>query len=262
MDFPASKFTAFVGAFLLATSTSTLADEYSDARTILDARSGTVLKWAKPPKIVLVKDHLVDVDSLPKLLEKLADVTTLSLPDFFVEKVNADTDLENFYTETRLEIRRIDGEAVFELTLGLAEPSTVVGNFFVFVLPYEMAAHVMALTGFGRQNAALNRQYFAKHGACFFTLSSKNGRILIARVFVQPDLSSEELEACIYEEVTQAFGLPNDANGSEFFTYDNLNDRKPRTRDMRLLGALYKANVKPGDSVDLVIENYRESSEK
>lgn len=255
-----SKLAALVGAAFFATSFNASADEYSDARTILDARGGTVLKWTTPPRIVLVKDHQQEVASLPKLLDELAEVTSMNFSDISVKSVDASTDLKDFYTETSLVIRRTDGKIDFELTLGLTEPSTVVGNFFVFVLPYEMAAHVMALTGFGQQNAALVRQYFTKRGACYFTLTSKNGRIALARIFVQPDLTTEELEACIYEEVTQAFGLPNDAKGSEFFTYDNLAVRKPRARDMRLLGALYEANIQPGDSVDAVIENYRGSA--
>lgn len=256
MNLPVSKLAALVGAALLVTSISAFADEYSDARAILDARNGTVLKWARPPRIILVKDQRVEVGSLPGLVDKLADVTSLRLAETVMKNVDANSDLENFYSATNLVIRQTNGSTLIELTLGLAEPWTVVGNFFVFVLPYEMAAHVMALTGFGRQNVALNRQYFTRHGACFFSLTSKNGRILMARIFVQPDLTAEELEGCIYEEVTQAFGFPNDANGSEFFTYDNLVERKPRAKDMRLLRALYKDNISPGDSVDAVIENY------
>ena len=64
------------------------------------------------------------------------------------------------------------------------------------------------------------------------------------------------MQACIYEELVQAMGLMNDAEGSPFFTFDNLSDAKPRDFDQRLLSALYDAQVLNGDGVEKVLGIY------
>lgn len=103
----------------------------------------------------------------------------------------------------------------------------------------------------------LQRGFANGSNPCYFSMKSKSGQIAIAEIYINSLLSAEDIDECIYEELTQAFGLVDDSQGTPYFTYDNLAGAKPGNRDWKLLKALYDPHLKPGDPVSKALELYR-----
>lgn len=82
-------------------------------------------------------------------------------------------------------------------------------NFFVkFVPRLAMRASFLAKEVDPKLLAQL-----AKPGVCyFFTQSIATGALFRATVLVNNELPPDKMDACILEELTQAFGLPNDSD--------------------------------------------------
>ena len=162
-----------------------------------------------------------------------------------------------FYARTRYQPERNDtGNFVTTLSVAAQEDIAIAGSVFIFMMAPRYASHLMVLSGFGRSSQGLERAYTASPNHCFFNVMSDAQSIQFGRIVISPEQDMAQQAACIYEEMTQAMGLMQDAHDSAFFTYDNLADPKPREYDQRLLSALYHPSVVTGDAVDKVIEIY------
>ncbi|AXI45323.1 hypothetical protein C1J03_04275 [Sulfitobacter sp. SK012] len=233
------------------------ADEISDATMILNAKSNTIKKWHYSPRFVVVHDRPVDREAFADVAEFIRDTTGLAMdpPDFV--HLASDTLADRFYTESHYAPRRTDaGRMTSDLLIAGHEDLNLTANVFVFMVSPPLASHLMLLTAWGRSSSNLPRAYAQGSGPCYFNVLSNADSIHFGTIVISPDIAPTMQASCIYEEMTQAMGLMNDAQNSPFFTYDNLDEDKPRTYDRRLLAALYNADVTNGDAVEKVLGIY------
>ncbi|MEO1329638.1 MAG: DUF2927 domain-containing protein [Pseudomonadota bacterium] len=93
---------------------------------------------------------------------------------------------------------------------------------------------------------------------CFFEAARPRGLPTLDYAFVllNPEGPLYDLEGCVHEELFQAMGLPRDAVGSPFFSFDNLPIAKDTRLDRLLLRALYAPEGRPGEPVLEVIKRF------
>lgn len=239
--------------------TAQAADDLSEARVILDAKQGTVKKWHYAPRFVVVHDQPVDRDAFAEVTGFIGQVTGLDvgLPEFV--EVAADRLGDRFYTASRYVPRATEaGRMTTDLLIAGHEDLQLSANIYVFVVSPRLASHFMVLTSWGRSSTSLPRAYVTGQGPCYFNVLSNGQSIHFGTILIAPGLAPEITRECIYEEMMQAMGLMNDAQDSQFFTFDNLAGLKPRDYDQRLLSALYDAQVANGDAVEKVVSIYAE----
>jgi hypothetical protein len=232
-------------------------DDLRDARVILDAKNGTIKKWAHAPRFVVVHDRPVNRPAIADTIAFIKSATGLAIAEpSYVDLTEARLD-ERFYSSSHYEPQRRDS-GMYETTLSIAaqEEIAVAGSMFVFMVAPRYASHLMVLSGFGRSSQGLERNYHRSPNHCFFNVMSVSRSIQFGRIVISPEQDMAEQAACIYEEMTQSMGLMQDAHDSAYFTYDNLADEKPRGYDERLLAALYHPSVATGDAVNKVLDIY------
>lgn len=232
-------------------------DDLSDARVILNAKANTIKKWHYSPRVVVVHDRPVDNGMFASVTQFIQDTTglPLSMPDFV--EVSADALGDRFYTASRYAPRQLDDERMTtDLLIAGQSDLQLSANIFVFMVSPRLASHFITLTGWGRASTSLPRAYVQGSGPCYFSVLSNARSIHFGTILISPEVSPDIQARCVYEELTQAMGLMNDAQDSSYFTYDNLADHKPRDYDRRLLSALYDPSVTNGDEVEKVVELY------
>lgn len=249
----------FVLAVALITSLSDAqaGDDLADARIILNAKANTVKKWQYAPRITVVHDRPIDREAFSEVTGFISGATGLDLaiPDFV--ELAGDSLGERFYTASRYAPRTTQaGRMTSDLLIAGAQDLQLSANIFIFVVSPRLASHFMVLTAYGRSSSNLPRAYVQGTGPCYFNVLSNAQSIHFGTILIAPELGADIMQACIYEEMVQAMGLMNDAEGSPFFTFDNLADAKPRDFDQRLLSALYDAQVLNGDGVEKVLGIY------
>ena len=103
---------------------------------------------------------------------------------------------------------------------------------------------------------------------CFYSARSRQGIRYGALISVFPEPEFARTEECLWEEIVHALGPLRDAEGSQFFSFDNESSysvngivtpeqldqaRQKQANDLLLLRALYESGVKPGDPPDDVL---------
>ena len=248
---------AAVAAVALGIGAVHASDELSDARVILEAKSGTIKKWAHAPQFVVVHDRPVNEAAFADTIAFIEAATGLGIAaPVFVDLAAAGLD-DRFFSGTLYEpARGPTGQYRTTLSVAARDRIAVAGSVFVFMVAPRYASHLMVLSGFGHGSQTLERAYHASPRHCFFNVMSDARSIQFGRILISPEQDMAQQATCIYEEMTQAMGLMRDAEGSAHFTYDNLAEDKPRDNDRRLLAALYHPSVLTGDGVDKVVEIY------
>lgn len=232
-------------------------DDIKDARVILDAKNGTVKKWARPPKFTVVHDRPVNRDAFAETIAFIRTATGLEIADpEYVDLAQAGLD-DRFYSHSNYRLERRSKDH-FDATLSIAAHNdiTATSSMFIFMVAPRYASHLMVLTGYGRGSQGLERDYHRSPNHCFYNTNSDANSILFGRILISSELDMTKQAQCIYEEMVQSMGLMNDAQDSAFFTFDNLTGDKPRDYDLRLLSALYDTKVRNGDGVDKVLGIY------
>lgn len=100
----------------------------------------------------------------------------------------------------------------------------------------------------------------ADAATCFFAPSVDWRRIIQnALIYIRDDLSVDMINTCLHEEIIQSFGIFNDAESSDYFSFDNRVVPKTITRyDRLLLSTLYHPDIAPGTPVFQVIEKFNQ----
>lgn len=90
-------------------------------------------------------------------------------------------------------------------------------------------------------------KHLAQVGRCYLIFSGPTGEIERATIVVNNQLPEDLMDACILEELTQAFGLKNDSDIVQPSIFNQLSQGRSLTRtDIILLVALYDEKIKPG----------------
>ncbi len=238
-------------------STHVAADDLSDARIIVTAKSDTVKKWHYAPRFVVVHDQAVDQSAFAEVTDFIASATGLPVkPPTFVNLTEEGFD-PRFYTASRYSPRNTGtGQMTSDLLIAQKQDLKLSANIFVFMVSPHLASHFIALTSYGRFTGNLTRSYVQGDGPCYFKVLSNGESIHFGTILIAPTINPDLQRACIYEEMVQAMGLMNDAQDSTYFTFDNLPENKPRDYDQRLLEALYDPRIRNGDEVDQVLDIY------
>ena len=240
---------------LLATlASSAHADILADARTILDAHQGKVLKWGYTPTIAVIHDGQFDFDYLDDVLTNIRRETKLDIVTAAVKRVDINQLEFPFVGNSNFRLlrgaRSDPKDRLGRLTLGRNPPITA--DLFIFHVPVLEGSYFNLLSVLANGKAGLPRQY-AEGGHCYFSMVGNKGRTQQARVFIGTNLTKKGQQDCIYEEVMQTMGLANDAEGSSHFTFDGQVGFRDRTNDYLLLRALYDPSIAHGGPVANVV---------
>ncbi len=235
---------------------------YDQVVDIVASETGTIRRWAYPPKLTVI--HSGDPHS--DLIHGLVDMVNLRIPNFpgvgeveFFDLARYNRRLAG-NTQFRMptkDYNGVEGSIVRALFQGEAEDQdlSVTGSIFIFLTGLENGITFGALT---QSNQRLSRQ-FAEGGEtrCYFNLMSLRDELRAGFIFINTEDAQTPVAECIYEEFMQTLGLLNDSHGSSIFTFDNTGTvREDRNPDFRLLEALYSDQIAPGDDAQRVADLY------
>lgn len=235
-----------------------------DAAAILDPGGGVVLRWARPPSVIAFVRTPAERAAIDEKLTEIESLIGAPLPPGqmitagrgFVAARFADAAPLSDPART-LEIkvlRRADGDARIQLTLGEGRDARIFdADLMLFIAPTPGQRRLA--------DARRSRKPAFWEGAargeipCFFEAARPRGAPVLDYAFVllNPDGPEYDLTGCVHEELYQSMGLPKDAVGSPFFSFDNSPIAKDQRLDRLLLRALYAPEIKLGASVLEVI---------
>ncbi len=255
-----------VGALTMGMMPMTVtADEkpvYDQVVEIVSSNRGTVRKWTYAPKVTVIHEGNAQQDYIQQMVAGV----NAGIPNFpgvgAVEFFDLSTYDRNLAGNTNFRMRTTDfdgveGSIVRALFRGddEAHDVNITGNIFIFLTGLETGITLGALT---QSTERLSRQFAeGTNTKCYFHLMSKNDELRAGFIFVNMDDAQTPVLECIYEEFMQTLGLLNDSQGSTIFTFDNTGDvREDRAPDLRLLNALYSADVMAGDRAEKVADIY------
>ena len=235
---------------------------YDQIVDIVGSETGTIRRWAYPPKLTVIHSG----DPHRDLIEELVDRVNLHVPNFPGVGAVDFFDLSQFQrrlagnTQFRMptkDFNGVEGSIVRALFRGetTERDLSVTGSIFIFLTGLENGITFGALT---QSDKRLSRQ-FAEGGEtrCYFNLMSLRDELRAGFIFINTEDAKTPVAECIYEEFMQTLGLLNDSHGSSVFTFDNTGIvREDRDPDFRLLEALYSDQVAPGDDAQRVAELY------
>ena len=91
-------------------------------------------------------------------------------------------------------------------------------------------------------------QRLARPGVCYFlTRSVRTGAMFRALIVVNAELPAEQMDACLLEEMTQAFGLPNDSDVLAPSVFNQKSTQQELSEsDVLMLRTLYDKRLPPG----------------
>ena len=226
---------------------------------IVGSTKGTVRKWTYPPKIAVIYRD----EPFRGLIDAEIELIRSNVPGFpgFAEVEYFDLGVIQGSLFGKMLFKIADSESAGKKTGLMAVFDEA--NKSVHQVSADIFIHISGIEDgvlFGaiiESSGTQQRGFAQKTGSCHYKSFSKDEAMVVGAVVIDRDNTPEILEGCIHEEITQALGLLNDSQGSEFFTYDNKNTYPVRyENDFKLLRALYHGDVAPGDDPREVVENY------
>ncbi len=235
-----------------------------DAARILDPGGGRALRWPSPPRIALL---IADPAERAIAEATLGEIGRLIGPAFAPD-ADAPRDAGDGLFDlvdgdpgtltrgaVRLDLRRA-GPADRRLRLTPASGPAIEADLFVVIAP---GPAIGALgDALGPPDPRFWRLAARDQLPCFVTLARPAGSPALdyGIVALNPNAPGYALEPCLREELFQAMGLPNDAIGSPFFSFDNRAIPKDPRLDRLLLKALYAPEGRPGEPVLDVVRRF------
>lgn len=238
-----------------------------DARLIITSAQNDVRLWAHPPRIIVFGDRVAR-----EYVRRIVDQ---------VEGAVETHDGSNFFGEVRFEqlpVRLGEGQQSLWVRIRKGGPSgrniqMHLGGEAVFetdiVIIVADRPSIALMNGLWGMPPSANRSMLeGGDERCFYSAKSRHGIRFGVLVSIFPSSNLEMLEECLWEELLHALGPLQDAEGSEFFSFDNQFDMsrdltaaernqitaRKRANDLLLIRALYESGVKPGGSPDTVID--------
>ena len=243
-----------IATLILATAAQAQDDpdkRLADARAILtsDQKDGRVVRWKYAPVVVIVHDNQENLNEAATVVREIENVTGLKirLQSFRIRKDHDHGKLWlDFSSLNRSYVLYIENE------LGMF------GQNFIFVVNRDIGSKFLLASRSAEDIPEYARQFARGEFPCFFQTRSSEGNLYYA--FTMIDSQFKDVKECIYEEIMQTFGLINDAEGSEIFTFDDTPKARDRTQDHLLLKALYDDSIAPGDPIENVLKIYEKIS--
>ncbi len=225
-----------------------------EIRTILDAGSGQIRRWDRPPTVVIVyRDDLT-----PSYVRDAIRVIEQGGTNFIGYGPVTAFDLDAIGDDIigRVDLLPENGDLLLTWT-NAGEMARLRGDIFVFALEIDELLLFGALT---RLNPSFMRQMArSQRVSCFYSAWSQNDHLAFAGVYIPTTYTEPLIRGCLYEELIQSMGLLNDAVGSQIFTLNNsLIKPDSNAADLALLDALYAPEIEIGASVDEVIEYFED----
>lgn len=135
---------------------------------------------------------------------------------------------------------------LLKLTGATSESAKKVGkepNFFIKFVP-RLAMHAPFLVR-GADAGLLKK--LAQPGVCYFLTAAKRGKIIWATIVANNALEPAAMDVCLLEEMTQAFGLPNDSDIVKPSVFNNrATPRSLNRNDEILIRTLYDPRLPAG----------------
>lgn len=235
-------------------SSDDISDLMNDAKTILNAKNGTVKKWLRPPSFVIVYNGNIDKRIFEYTIRNIASDTNFALKPPKYIKVDEDYnssigDFRDWFFHT-FENAQKEKNLISSQGAGAA---IVSGDIFFFILPPLEAATMMVKTSRGFNNFRLQRQYLSGKTPCFYSAASTSKEMLKSIIFINPLVDPATLLACVHEETYQSMGLFNDAPNSDHFSFDNSIEFRDTKNDRILLNSLYSESIVYGSRLQDVL---------
>lgn len=233
---------------------------YDQVVEILASETGTVRRWAYPPKLTVIHTgdpHRDQINGMVEMVNaQVPDFPGIGTVEFFdLTQFNRRLAGNTQFRMPAVDFDGIEGSIVRARFAGEEEAQdiSVTGSIFIFLTGLEDGITLGALT---KSTKRLSRQ-FAEGGdmRCYFNVMSKNDELRAGFIFINMDDPLTPVAECLYEEFMQTLGLLNDSQGSSLFTFDNTGTvRENREPDFQLLRALYNQDVTPGDEAQKVAD--------
>jgi len=136
---------------------------------------------------------------------------------------------------------------LIKLTGIVSEDAKKVGkspNYFIKFVP-ALAMHLPSLIK-GASPQLLKR--LAAPRVCYFvTAANRRGEIVQATIVVNNQMTDQQINSCLLEEMTQTLGLPNDSDIVKPSVFNNKSVLNKLTRnDLIVVGTLYDERLTPG----------------
>lgn len=231
----------------------------SNARDILKTRSGKIRKWSSRihPSVFFVDPKIKSLfaDRYKELKQIFASQESRLSVNPVTENVQY-FDLRGYgkLDEYEYEITRDPYISTLSKWRFEKESFETQSNLAVFILPRVEATYIAAVHG---SSSKLLSRFSTGGNNCFFSASSINDRIVFGAAFIEAGIRDDQLESCIYEELTQLLGLLSDSPGTKYFTFDDEKGSKGTNYDIQLLMALYDKSIEIGDDPELVLEVFK-----
>lgn len=240
----------------------TTGDPLEDARLVVTSAGGEVRIWHKPPRVLVLADRqdvLTEIERIGNVLEDriapsygpylFESWTYASFPEDFGEVQNAEysfvinaRDSGETYVQVNLGAD-VDEEVDLVIAVGSRSEIAVLNGLWGLPLSYQRA------------------QMSGRTWPCFYSSRSRNGERLGGFVsIVDQGQESNDLDVCLWEEILHSMGPLIDADGSEFYSFDEMPTQSlvKMENDILLLRSLYESGIERGDNADKAISYLRE----
>lgn len=238
-----------------------------DARLIITSNRKDIRIWPRAPRVLVFADEATN-DQIRLLIDQIDNAVTSPFGDSLFEEVVFETLPEDLGAgQQGLWFRIRDGQPYgSNVELNLGEGFNFKTDIVVVVAERSTLGLMNGLWGIDvRSNRS---QMHGGRSRCFYSARSRSGVFHGAYVTIFPTSDPEVTEECLWEEFLHALGALQDAEGSEYFSFDNQAQRRSelsleeqdrvirqkRLNDLALLRALYESGAGPGGSPDIVID--------
>lgn len=226
--------------------------ELADHAThILGGNANVISRWSGNIALALISAKTDrGRETLNRVVSEISDLT--GLPYAFIE---------SGFISPQAYLEKLDGNRPYDFALCVAGEQANCANLIVVVS--DIATVAKLATAIPLRDVYQRSVTNVSNGSplCFFAPFVDGGmNIRQAFVYVRDDLDDEMLRTCIQEEVYQAFGLFNDAGGSDWFSFNNRVEPKDITpMDKLLLETLYSDEFRPGVPAFVVVRKFLNS---
>lgn len=272
MKFGLAGFVCFVTFVLFQPANAQEKPVEEQILDIITSSSGTVRKWMRAPKLVVVYDQESYEEEINALVEEIntrvtgfpgfREVEYFDLNRFDGQILDGVSYLEGAGTDNPVDFSHLLALLFNSESNGISITTIVNGNIFIFLVNTENG------TLFGEilasNNSRHHRRIFAEDSAdttCYVNVGSNNDEIISGWIFINSNDGDSLIKHCIYEELTQSLGALYDTDLSSVFTY---NDRSGPVADAdfdyRLLNSIYNKSIYPGSLPERVVEIYNDLS--
>lgn len=257
--------TGFACLVVLAIIPPAAAQEKPIEEQILDiitSSNGTVRKWMRAPKLVVIYDQESYETEINALVEEI-NTRVIGFPGFReVEYFDIGGNPDHLFGNVLFSM----GDSTESGLLAIIINNIVhirQGEIFLFIA--ETKVGTLLGEAVATNDAMHLRRRFAENTAdttCYVNVGSLNDQITSGWIFINSNDDDALIRHCIYEELTQSLGALYDTEWSTVFTYnDRSGPISDTAADFQLLSAIYDSSILPGSMPEGVLDAYNSLEE-